>query len=476
MAVLFDLLNHPNADLGESLPSSLNWRFDQSKAVSHVVIGSDEIGGSWSSLQDSKILTLSHKEWLDLPIYGYREWEEGRVDQDFPVPTSKTQHPSLKRTTVSNVCDYYKDYVKELNLDHSMVSNACVTSVRPATTSKQGSTPTPAKETQSTDVSCNEFCSLSGPPFSWADIEEEFFLRLEKEGSLESTYTDSEVSSGQSTPSEPLSPVDLKEQEETCPSHPRWCVEGYKKQQDGAPVLFTVQAKYIVLACGVSNRPNHLDVPGEDLQFVMHDLKNISPLLDSLKDPVQPVLVVGAGLSAADVIILAMSKGIPVYHVFHRDPRDPKLIFSKLAPSVYPEYQKVFSLMKGESTSPLYTPFPLHIVQSFGEDGSCVLYSKMNKDDTTTVKISRAIVLIGSTADLSFLPSGLPPLGADEFEGISPKKNPMEIDPFSFESIVQDSMFGMGPLVGDNFVRFALGGSLAITSKLWKDRMANPVR
>lgn len=477
VAVLFDTLNHPNADFGEDLPSSLVWRFDQAKTISHLVIGSDEIGGSWNNLQNSKILSLSHKDWLELPIYRYKEWEDGKVDQDFSSLQSKNGHSGIRRTTVSNVCDYYSDYVKELNLDHSMMSNACVTSVRPLEVDVVSNQDVSVEEKQPSSNSdhCLGFCDLSST-VSWADLEEQLFMRLQEESSSLSPCTHSELSSsGSCTPCEPLSLVSPDEREHIPATPKLWCVEGLKKQENGTFVPFTVQARNVVLACGVSNCPNRLEVPGEDLHFVRHNLNNVSSLLDSVKSPVRPILVVGAGLSAADVINLTLSKGIPVCHVFRRDARDPKLIFSKLAPSVYPEYQSVFSLMKGETVSSLYKSFPLHTIQSFEEDGLCVLQDKQNPQMTTTVKVSNAFVLIGSTADLSFLSETIPPLGATEGARISPKKNPLEIDRYTFESLAHDGLFGMGPLVGDNFVRFALGGALGITSKLWKEKMANSV-
>ena len=39
---------------------------------------------------------------------------------------------------------------------------------------------------------------------------------------------------------------------------------------------------------------------------------------------------------------------------------------------------------------------------------------------------------------------------------------------FSLQSIHQRGLYAMGPLVGDNFVRFLQGGALAITSNIIK--------
>ena len=46
----------------------------------------------------------------------------------------------------------------------------------------------------------------------------------------------------------------------------------------------------------------------------------------------------------------------------------------------------------------------------------------------------------------------------------------MDIDLFSHESVRQNGIYAMGPLVGDNFVRFLQGGALAITNHILKKK------
>jgi len=45
VSLLFDTLNHPQADLGLELPSLLNWKFSKTNAVDHVIIGRGPPGG-----------------------------------------------------------------------------------------------------------------------------------------------------------------------------------------------------------------------------------------------------------------------------------------------------------------------------------------------------------------------------------------------------------------------------------------------
>ena len=47
VAVLFDSLCHPDADLGADNPSVLEWRLEEEYAINHVVLGKLRPGGAW---------------------------------------------------------------------------------------------------------------------------------------------------------------------------------------------------------------------------------------------------------------------------------------------------------------------------------------------------------------------------------------------------------------------------------------------
>lgn len=89
-----------------------------------------------------------------------------------------------------------------------------------------------------------------------------------------------------------------------------------------------------------------MNVPGENLPFVIKSLQAMEQLISSqkLNRQSEPVLIVGAGLSAADAIIAAHFHGIPIIHVFRRKAADPSLIFGQLPSNMYPEYHKVLLL------------------------------------------------------------------------------------------------------------------------------------
>ena len=246
----------------------------------------------------------------------------------------------------------------------------------------------------------------------------------------------------------------------------RWCIKGRRISSkdvggslDGVKCV-KILAKKLVLACGVDQH-RKLGVPGEDLPFVHHQYSDLAPAVDesSLHDP---ILVVGAGLSAADAVLLALKRSVRVIHAFYQDASDPKLIYHKMPPSVYQEYRHVFALMQGKTTDDNYTPLPKHRVVEFKQGGICRLKST-DDDSETERKISSCHVLIGSEAELKFLPQRLTStLGVKADAPIHPKLNPIDIHPYSFQSESIPSLYAVGPLVGDNFVRFVLGGALGI--------------
>ena len=92
-----------------------------------------------------------------------------------------------------------------------------------------------------------------------------------------------------------------------------------------------------------------------------------------------------------------------------------------------------------------------------------------------TVKVSYVLALVGAKPNLDFL-------DADNIEELQidsnnigilkdtpiSKNNPVDINIYTFESMMHSGLYAMGPLVGDNFVRFLQGGALAITSHILK--------
>ncbi len=273
-----------------------------------------------------------------------------------------------------------------------------------------------------------------------------------------------------------------------------WMIQGLQRRAssgEGDEVIevpFSVYAENVVLATGTHDIPARLSVEGENLPFVCHSFWELEDAISSgrLDRASEPVLVVGAGLTAADAVLAAHHLNTPVYHAFRRPVSDPALIFNQLPKLLYPEYHKVHQMMSqqqhkvgetevnlsnqplsspADSTSsyacyPGYLSFPKHRVAAFRPDGKCVLEDEGGIQ--TVLQVSMALILIGAHPNLSFLPEHGRPLALDSEEPISCRRNPLDVDPYTYECVKEPGVYAMGPLVGENFVRFLKGGALAI--------------
>ncbi|XP_008055811.1 oxidative stress-induced growth inhibitor 1 [Carlito syrichta] len=242
---------------------------------------------------------------------------------------------------------------------------------------------------------------------------------------------------------------------------------------------FSLWARNVVLATGTFDSPARLGVPGEALPFVHHDLSALEAATraGAVTPASDPVLIVGAGLSAADAVLLARHCGIPVIHAFRRPVDDPGMVFNQLPKMLYPEYHKVHQMMRERSIlspSPYagYRSLPGHRLLLFKDDCQAVL---RDPDGAEAVfGVSLVLVLIGSHPDLSFLPGAGTHLAVDPDQPLSAKRNPVDVDPFTYQSARQEGLYAVGPLAGDNFVRFVQGGALAVASSLRRKEPRQP--
>ncbi len=103
---------------------------------------------------------------------------------------------------------------------------------------------------------------------------------------------------------------------------------------------------------------------------------------------------------------------------------------------------------------------------------SCVVFDENEqKRKTIELRISYVCVLVGYSPNLSFLPQDVQMnLALNTTRSLNSKDNPVGVDEFTHESIRFKRLFAMGPLIGDNFVRFGIGGALAICSEINKRR------
>ncbi|XP_028832514.1 oxidative stress-induced growth inhibitor 2 [Denticeps clupeoides] len=455
VGVLFDTLLHPNADLGFELPPLLQWKLEAHRHIPHLVLGKATPGGAWHGMEGS-MLTISLGIWMELPGVNYRDLTPGKL-----------RGVASDRASPEQISSYYRNYVKIMGLQKNFVDNTYVTSIQKRHRNCNGSETDGGMENGSSNNGTtnrveNGSCNGEG-----------------KTGGVGDEGVDGE---GLHSISQGL-----------------WEVRGYQHVQD-RHVPFCLFAENIVLATGASDSPARLGVEGEELPFVFHSVRDLGLALSrhgNLGPASDPVLVVGAGLSAADAVLCACNKGVSVLHAFRKRVDDPGLIFKQLPKTLYPEYHQVYHMMcthaylapSSNSSSatnsssggnmptattaspPGYISFPEHCIISFQPDMRCIL---QGPGGTLRVfKISMALVLIGSHPNLFFLKEQGRYLTLDPSRPVSCRHNPLDIHPYSYECCAEPGFFAMGPLVGDNFVRFLKGGALGIAScllKRWQEK------
>ena len=186
--------------------------------------------------------------------------------------------------------------------------------------------------------------------------------------------------------------------------------------------------------------------------------------------PSDPLLVVGAGLSAADAIVTALNQGVKTVHAFRKSPSDPSMIFKKLPSAIYPEYHRIYKMMSsgvgsGGVTNAPYSPLAEHRLSEICGNREVRLVSTLT-GESTTMRVSFVVILIGSSPNMSFLEEKLTrDLGVVPDAPID-RSNPVNFDLYTNQAVNQRGIYAMGPLVGDNFVRFLQGGALAITGDI----------
>ncbi len=441
-----DTLLLPNADIGESNDSSLYWKFDKSKHISHVVIGDGQPGGSWQTMK-GEIQSLSLGSWLQLPEYSFQEWAAQKGED-------KSHDISSKRVTLSTVAEYYQDYVVKMGLQSHMINNVRVTKAKMYPPPVKCTIGSPKSPTPSLMSPCSvDTLSPSGLPIHTVDSG---LILNERDNSCDTKLFDNCLSDYSCS-------SDSEDDGVCCAVRKdcdyRWCLKG-----TGQKETVFVRARNLVLACGVGGGPRRLGVDGEHASFVCYRFSDFCQKLDAV-DNGCPVVVVGAGLSAADAVLLCLERRLKVVHIFHQDPRDSSLIYTKMPHTVYPEYRHLLKLMKREEQNDLYLPVSRSGVSKFA-DGNLVTYVN-HEGIHTTLSISLAGVLIGSEANLDFLPKKIRThLAVDPTCPINAKTNPVYVDPLTFESELWPSLYALGPLVGDHFVRFVFGSGLGVCRHL----------
>ena len=244
----------------------------------------------------------------------------------------------------------------------------------------------------------------------------------------------------------------------------QWLVEGVQYKDHLTPEPFSLRSDNVALACGAFNVPRKLGISGEDFSFVHHKM----PDPETLTSHKCPVLVVGCGLVALDTVLSLIAHKVQVIHVFRRSAKDPELIINQLS-SAYADYLSLRPLMQNKgATNEYYLPFPQHTLAEILPNKN-VIVEHINRKVRFKLHVSKAVINIGLMPDLSLVQHA-EELYEEPLEEFHIKNNPLDIHLHTHQCRSTKGLYALGPLVGDNFVRFISGGALAVTHGLFRDQ------
>lgn len=457
VALLLDTLLCPDADIGELHPSSIRWEYHPSRAVSHVVIGRGNPGGFWQFM-DPDTLTLSLENWLQLPLYSFEQWKLDREGVVSGSHVTSSSEDDSRRAFCGDIADYYSDYVTKMGLKERFINDTEICQ----TDCLEKDFINTEMQSQSSAVVSQSSCSPSPPSLLSPASPTKCCFSSGNNCITTSTSWDrlTDICSQISDPED--CGVYCSQRRV---SKNKWYLYGSQKKNGVSDSKVCTFSKKLVLACGVYGKPRYLDVPGEqEFGFLTHDFSEFSRRVRTC-DGSGTVLIVGAGLSAADGVLLALKRGVKVVHVFHKDPYSRQLIFDRMPEKVYPDYKHVHRLMQGEESDSRYFSCARSQVSEFRENSFVVQNESGHEQLWSDVAIGG--VFIGTNAELGFLPKKLVlKLGMNPDEPIHSKRNPVDINPISFVTEASTSLYAIGSLVGDNFVRFGVGSSLGVAQHI----------
>eukprot|EP00127_Corallochytrium_limacisporum_P000274 Clim_evm21s9 gene=Clim_evmTU21s9 len=461
LSLLFDALQRPTDEYGEEGPSVVRWSHNAKRSVSHLVIGSGPLGGAWNNM-NGNLDTLSYGNWMELPGYSMAQWsrDELKDDQDF--------HPQ-RRVSRATVLHYYQAYAKHMGLLDNMLENMTVEKLEimhPKDSSETSKTHDSGFENDSDAESVSSATYSSSDPESFGSFDE---------ASLRSSVGSTDMAKSKASK-----------------RSKRWKITTRSHVGDKDCTMH-IYADEIILATGTTEVPRWLGCKGEDLSHVTHSLKKWENLVDeeyeasctqATDEPGQlqhkPVLVVGSGLSALDAVVCALEKGLRVMHIFNDAPCSRDFVVRKLPASEYPKYTGLYELMRASCKKCKVDPakkranarkiIPEEWIELYDPRHGW-RFAKMSDDGVATlcsncccyeVPVAAAGVFIGSLPNLSFLPQQILEAGLahSSEEPLHPKRNPLKVnDPFIGEVAVApgQGLYAVGPLVGENFVRFGIG-------------------
>ncbi|CAF3775068.1 unnamed protein product [Adineta steineri] len=402
VSLLIDNLIHPDADLGANLQSKIKWRHDPLSAIDHICIGRGGIGGVWNRLTSKQLHTVSMATWMELPNYS--------------MSTFRQKYRACRLRQATN------------NENASII---------------------------------NDDTSLRA---TYDEIRSYYINYVKKHRLINYFRNGHEVVSIERVCIDAPFYDDLTQEIRT--PEALWEIRGYDEQ---TKIPFIMHAKYVVLATGIPQQiTKPLGIIGEQASHsftytCLTDIEDIIVNKKRLTKNSKPLLIIGCGLTAIDVLLLCQQYLIPVVHVFRRAIDDHELVLNQLSATVFPEYEYIKELIK-QSTIPTtstsvewsYQCCIQSEIISITEDGT-VHIRNLRTQITTEYEISLIAKLTGAESEIPF------------FRSLTTNKNNgLNINPYTYECTDLENIYALGALAGDKLVRFLQGGAFACAANLFK--------
>jgi hypothetical protein len=475
-ALLVDALLHPDADgrRGAADYTCLEVRHLPGRSIEHVLIGRGPAGGSWNRMAPGT-MTLSPGYWMALP---------GLTMTEAAAPgTDLSARALAHRIERGVVAEYYQAYARKF-----LQAPAADPLQAGGTAVERGGGSGMLIDAEVTAVEATG--AVGGLTTNGSDT----CASARNRGSWRVSYQAAQAAG------------------------PRMRGTG-----EGSLSRSSLQAQVVVLASGMADRPNTL----EDCELPQQQMDQSADAVQIMhraphtwtwnaRDTKQRgrVLVVGAGLSAADCIVAALRSGQwDVVHVFRGSAQTTKIVskFGQRPNGMYPEYYELGQLMQHHTQlQPRYEAYSHANLRRVDTDGYCELEVEEEEEQQVEEEeeeaaaeeeavaqegarrrvaveaVDRVIILIGSTPDLSYLQGfeassaktgdRLPVSSPSIAEEVSGRRatHPVYVDvhphtlQVSQEANASSSMqlYAWGPLRGDNFVRFLVGEAWSLVQRL----------
>ncbi|CAJ0929109.1 unnamed protein product, partial [Mesorhabditis belari] len=218
---------------------------------------------------------------------------------------------------------------------------------------------------------------------------------------------------------------------------------------------FSLTTRRVVMACG-KTKQRTLQVEGEgDEKHIVYDMKTLRKKVTKLlahksvstSEKIPTIVVVGDGISSADMVGFCLSQGLKVIHIIKRNEKQLRsTVMSRLSAGHYAEYHSIYRLMTGRESHPLYE-------------------RKINAQVTKLAE-GKAFVSVkdGVENEIGYSLLGVCIGRISEGMGLFDRKYTFN----DYTSDEDETLMCVGSFAGDHFVRYLVGGCLDVARTIHK--------